>query len=525
MVTACQQILQASLNGVTCSEEEEQERVKLFALDESEFANSQYIRAFEHVAVQSLRAPQDATRVAEQGLQAVHNLITFTRAGKTVPLDSAVSDCFDPERRFSTYEVKGKVDYEDPSKLIAGYARLVDDWASKGQAELSAVRAMKMVSNNPEWCDLHGRNFVVIGALDEMSPTIELLKRGATVLAIDEPSETAWDELKHLTSKSTCGTLVLPYLDSVVGTNIQETFPEVAEWIVERTKTSPATIFVNLGESKFRSTKTENDLVLLAASCDAILEHVCNAVPESIIAHFSVPTEVHCVSESTVKLSTEKLDGHALQKSISSATEGRVFKRTKFEQVVERQVGGGRVPLGNAIKSQSHLGRNDTNARSFYIVNQMFESAGFHLAKQIQKWRTVVARSIGTHRWLADKRKHRVSASVLPMVLTGELGSYPAALAMFKGREKLGIPIGEPETCRTLGMLLLIRDLRDPTSPSNPTLQIDNPLEVFRDAAIHGGVWTCPFTLFSSNTVVASSTLMYRIGIAVACIAFLILFI
>jgi hypothetical protein len=498
----CQAVLAASVRSTTCSDEENALRDSLFAVSASSFASREHRKAFEQVIVQSLRAPQDATRVAEQGLQALHSLLEYERDGKVSSLDAAITEHLDPSRSFETFEIQGRADYAEPETTIQSCLAQIRELVSEGKAESSSLSAMETIAANPEWCDLRGTRFVVIGALSETSPTRELLLRGATVLAIDEPSSHAWDELKHFTSKSTSGILVLPFQNNVVGTNVMKTLPELADWVVQNTRSSPATIFVNLGESD------PEEMFLLAAACDALLEYVCNQVPDSIVAHFGSCTEVQSVSPETVELSQRR----SQSRSSFPNPLGSYLESACFLAVTERQVGGGKVPLGSAIRAQNHLGRHDANVRSFFLLNPMIDPMLTYLARLIQRWRAIVARAIGTHRWLADKRKHRVIALVLPMAFTSHVAGDRAQWAYARGREMFGMSNYDPVLLRAIGTLLMIRDLKDPVSPSNPTLQLDNPHDVFRDAAIHGGAWTCGFDLASLNRLAAILFILSRLA-------------
>lgn len=47
---------------------------------------------------------------------------------------------------------------------------------------------------------------------------------------------------------------------------------------------------------------------------------------------------------------------------------------------------------------------------------------------------------------------------------------------------------------------LLLRDVADPATPSNPTLPLKNPLQLFSFGSFHGGVWRMAYTMDSVGT-------------------------
>jgi len=504
-----QSILRDSLKGLDASGDPVDstaplESETLFLLESETEWRSRFPDAFKAIARQSLRAPQDATRVAEQGLQSIHSRVWSERNGKRFSLDRAVEDAVG-ERAFDTVEIKGKSNLKDLSAWVSSSFKRVKHHAQRGFAEPSVVTATELVDMNPEWCDLTGRTFVVFNALSRFAPVVELLDCGATVLAIDSPSEHAYDELAKACTKKTPGTLKLPHLDSVVGADVRTWFPEIARWIVNETRENPATILTIIDPEP-----SEGGVSLLQKSIciDSIVEYVCNLVPETSLATFSSPTDVHCVPALAADLAHKRFDHrNPIVQALQAVSRQHWLRKNTSELVVERQIGGGRVPLGNAIKSQGHLGRHDAQARSYVILENVLtdepDSCAIQLALLVQRWRIIVARAIGTYRWLADKRKHRVSANVLPLYCRED----------DDGLERFGVGKFAENEIRETGVILLIRDMRDPHSPGNPTLQIDNPLEVFRDCSFHGGVFRSAFKLASMRQVAKRGFVVERIAL------------
>ena len=68
-----------------------------------------------------------------------------------------------------------------------------------------------------------------------------------------------------------------------------------------------------------------------------------------------------------------------------------------------------------------------------------------------------------------------------------------ALAAAYAGAGRFGIEVFDPATCNTAMAALLVRDLRDPDSLSNPEQPLGNPMELFADAANHGGLWRAAY--------------------------------
>ncbi|CAM9992792.1 unnamed protein product [Choristocarpus tenellus] len=58
----------------------------------------------------------------------------------------------------------------------------------------------------------------------------------------------------------------------------------------------------------------------------------------------------------------------------------------------------------------------------------------------------------------------------------------------------------QQETSNAVMGALLVRDVNDPATPSNPTLPVKNPLQLFSYGSFHGGVWRMGYTMDSIGT-------------------------
>jgi hypothetical protein len=111
------------------------------------------------------------------------------------------------------------------------------------------------------------------------------------------------------------------------------------------------------------------------------------------------------------------------------------------------------------------------------------QGPNYALAKRLQRWRAVAARNSG----------QLVSLNVAPATRTRSVVKNRALAAAYAGASRFGIEVFAPSTANTLMAALLVRDLRDPQSASNPERDLHNPMDLFADAANHGGLWRAAY--------------------------------
>lgn len=305
-------------------------------------------RHFERLFVQSLQAPQDAVRAAQQGLQFLHSNVRY---GAT-QLDFAIEQ--------------------------TPLGKRVQSTTYPGSHEGL----------------LQSRTFVCLNGTHPGAPTKHLLDLGATVYVI------GGKEVGELARG--LGTLI------VVHAELKTELGEIAHWLVEQLSQTSSSTLCN----------TQYDGLGDSLAVDALIEYVCNRLTDTIVAHV-VTSQASC---------------HL------------VPRRTATSQTVqERQTGagGGKVPLGSAIRTEKHLGRLDSERKVFEMENHLKVDLGCELAMAhlVSQWRILLARQLGTYRWLTDKRKHRVSVSMA----------------------------GQAEK--------LVGDLSDPLA--SPTVQLDNAYQLY----------------------------------------------
>lgn len=154
------------------------------------------------------------------------------------------------------------------------------------------------------------------------------------------------------------------------------------------------------------------------------------------------------------------------------------------------------------------------NGSSFYLVDGLVNKQGpnYALAKRMQHWRVVVARQ-EYHCW--------VSSNIAPSTATASVVSNKL-FAMAYGGMRFFRPmeVFQQETSNAVMGALLLRDVFDPATPSNPSLPLKNPLQVFSSGSFHGGVWRMAYTVDSIGT---PSVLAYILTYLLAFLKYLLL--
>lgn len=159
----------------------------------------------------------------------------------------------------------------------------------------------------------------------------------------------------------------------------------------------------------------------------------------------------------------------------------------------------------------------------FYLVDGLVNKQGpnYALAKRMQHWRAVVAR---------ESNRCYVSSNIAPSTATKSVVSNKL-FAMAYGGMKYFKPmeVFQQETSNAVMGALLVRDVCDSATPSNPSLPIKNPLQLFSYGSFHGGVWRMAYTIDSIGTPAVLGYLLEGLGVVVlilvllACLGFVVM--
>ena len=401
------------------------------------------------------RSGKDALRIASAGLDAVHRNLVFVREGSEAPLLDAVGaagDGFDTGTVSGTGTRETEVAVPYRGEWLRGDAlrRQLDAWANAGVIEPSCVRAVSEVVANPEWLDLSGLTFVLLGAAAEMGPLEALSKWGADVVAVDLDRPAVWDRILGFASAG-AGTLRFPQRNGRAGADLLSETPQIASWL--RSIDGP----IVAGSYAYADGST---FLKLAAALDAVVVSLQRERADTSIAYLATPTDVFAVPAEVVERSRSRPKS-AFGRATKGVTRSKLFA-ANYPATVEGE-GGRTWGLADALVPQ--------------------QGPNYALAKMMQRWRAITAREEGT----------LSSANVAPATRTRSVTKNKVLAAAYRGAHAFGVEIFEPETSRALMAAVLVHDLRAPGAAARPETQLDHPYDLFVDAAAHGGLWTAAY--------------------------------
>lgn len=170
----------------------------------------------------SLQSPEVALRIAQAGLEEVHNSFQFVRDNKAYCFKEACSTFSAPA--FESRVIEGKLRKEPANLELSmpyGEGKLkgrqvleqLAKWAGKGTIGPDVYPAVERILANPQqYFSVDDRYFVLLGASSEMGPLENLLDLGADVIAIDLPGRPqVWSKLIEYAANSR-GSLTIPVL-------------------------------------------------------------------------------------------------------------------------------------------------------------------------------------------------------------------------------------------------------------------------------------------------------------------------
>jgi hypothetical protein len=141
----------------------------------------------------------------------------------------------------------------------------------------------------------------------------------------------------------------------------------------------------------------------------------------------------------------------------------------------------------------------------FYMINGVSVAQGpnYILAKRMQHWRAVIARSKGCI----------VSSNIAPATSTKSVTQNRTFAWAYEGMPYFKpYEIFAPETSNAVMSAILFSDLNDPKSSGNPKTPLNNPNQLFSYGSFNGGNWRCAYMV---DSIGETSVLIYfsRIGL------------
>ncbi|NNF53296.1 MAG: hypothetical protein HKN03_02530 [Acidimicrobiales bacterium] len=442
-----------------------------------------YHRHFVAAAEAGISSPANARQIAERGLDTVHDLVRFVRDDRDEPLSQVLRGRA-TGRPFDTKVVAATAgsapQYTVPYKGLnlrgADLRRQLETWVGSGVIEVSAASAVEEVLDSPDWLDLSDITVVVMGAGAELGPYPALMGLGATVAAVDLPLPEVWKRLSARSGQRS--RLLYPSRQGVPGADLCVDLPEVRDWIntIEGPLVLGGYAYAD-GEAHLRVSVAQDAII-----ADAIARRPAGHVS---VAHLLTPTDAYAVSEATAEASRRAWEERPLPLRAVQGTLRKLSGDRLFEAAITDWIDG---------KDGYRAAVFDT------LVSQ--QGPNYALAKRIQEWRAVSARANGM----------RVSANVSPSSTTRSVTKNKALAAAYRGAGMFNIEVFQPNTTNALMALLLIRDLRTVTGPADPHAELTNPLQLFSDAACHGGLWRSPYKTRTALPLAAVKGMFTRSG-------------
>lgn len=428
-----------------------------------------YLAHMRTLVAAELRNPDAAPQVPRAGLDALHTSFAFVRNGEEIALERVLADV--PPEELHTARVDGRgerrglaVPYRGAELAGDGLLRQLDRWVAAGTVEPSFAEAVRRVAADPERLDLSGRTVVVLGAGAEMGPLTALTGWGATLALADLPRPQLWSRILR-TVRAGCGRALVPLrhpvaedadddtLAEAAGVDLVTGIPELARWI--EGIDGPLV----LGNYAYAHGAAHTRVAMAA---DALAAHLADRRADLALAGLLTPTDVYAVPEDVVEDARARLERTPpARRLVRGLTGGRAFA-PNYEDTIATGAG-----------------------KRFGIVDCLVTQQGpnYALAKRLQRWRLRLARDRGIP----------VSANVAPATGTRSVTENRLLAAAYAGAPRFDVEVFDPATSNMLMAALLVHDLTEAGTAGDPATPLVHPLELFCEAAAHGGMWRQPF--------------------------------
>lgn len=449
-----------------------------------------YLAPCRDVVAVAAKSAANTVHVATNGLRVLHEAFVFGSDGEERNLAEAVAD---PDTvGFAEVLVSGRAPWKG-SGLALPYRRRdltgsdlraqLSRWSEDGVAEPTFETGMGNVLSNPEWLDLRGVHIVLLGAGAELGPLAQLLQWGADVWAVDLPRPQVWQRLIR-TALDSPGNLHVPVpagvqlpepddidgLAEIAGANIITEAPKIRRWL--DLIDGP---FV-LGNYGYADSAVH---VRLSMACDAIAADVSQHRDDVTLAYLATPTDAFAAPPGALADAQQRWHDNLVARATRRPLRLAGLFQPNYQTQVTNEAGQA-VGIADCIVPQ--------------------QGPNYLLAKRLQRFRAVVARNAG----------QRVSLNVAPSTRTYSVIKNKALAAAYAGADRFGIEVFEPDTCNTAMAAMLVRDLRDETSLTNPEQPVANQMELFADGANHGGLWRVAYDPRSILGVAAALGMIIR---------------
>jgi hypothetical protein len=461
-----------------------------------------YRKHMENVAVAMSKSNKDCVKLARAGLEEARKIFTYRiKDGKEESLERVVgrvgesgsSSSSKPSREIHTGIVYGEkrfkgqgklpdVEYEGKTYSGPELVSLAKTFAAQDQALDSFAMSVEEAVKHPEWFDLRGKVFVLIGATSEMGPLDILLQCGATVVALARKnSRSKPDKWKNLLRRvvDTPGKLVIPItraqtkdddietLGNIAGADATSELLEIVNWLNSNSiqklvaKDSSLHIYCGIyldGEGFVRA----------SVAMDCIVDGCTNASKNSppTLLYIDTPSHVHFVSPKI------------------RATSEEYRKKAPAGLKILKSLGFAKAP--------KYISTYDSSDWEIHDGLSIQQGPNYAVAKFLQRWRAIIARA---------EFGSRVSITTGPPAKTySVMHSKTMAFVMNNAHEVKPNIAHMPETVQSLMSIIMIRDVRsDKALGANVKISdSENIMRFVLENAWHGGMWCAPYDMKSA---------------------------
>jgi hypothetical protein len=426
---------------------------------------------------------EQALDMAQAGLDAVHELLTFRLDIQTVvPCKDAFVFC----KSFAKLGTKtlvgtkapdidfhlGLADPQHPNTMesfLYGMDAIaqINAWYEYGVMETSAsVLAKTALTAHDIPTLVSKKKFVVLGCTSELGPSKTLLQiPGATVWGVARGGKRLDDLIDFVRYHSPDDTtFVYPKSEPLYpngGADLLLQGPQIAQWILDATQEDDELVIVLCayleGEAHVR----------VSAAMDLIVQRVMRSRPKSILWSYTSPATCMVLPPTAASDATQRRD-----------------QRPLYEQWTNTLSGGRWLEPALQVDPKNH---------DYCILNGIVTSQGpnYILAKTIQQWRCMITKY----------RDHQhVSAPFAPAARTVSMTNYGTVAHALEGMHHFEPMLAfDVLPVSTLLAAIMIAHLQL-LNRTLPDLD-ESPFSMFWEGAVHGGVWTCPYTLESISVI------------------------
>lgn len=445
-----------------------------------------------------------ALDVAQAGLDAVHDLMLYRIDANTVVPAKDVFVLTNSFPKLGTCTLVGTkapdIDFQfglanpqNPTNdTLYGMDAVaqVDAWYRYGVMETSASVLAKTTFTSGNISGIVSKKkFVLLGCTSELGPVRSLVQiPGATVLGvarggkklddlIDFVRYNAPDDTTFLYPKSPDEWDGSKGLYPNGGADLLLQGPQIAQWILDQTdKDEDELVIVPLaymdGEAHVR----------VAAAMDLIVQRIMRQRSSENTILWSYTSPATCM---------------VLPPMAATRAQQRLQERPVWEKWTNTlSMGRWMAPSNGVVVTGADEDETVPTAVSnndYTIVNGIVSAQGpnYVLAKTIQQWRCMIAHF---------RDGQNVSAPFAPATRTSSMTSHGTVSAALEGMHffepMLAFDVGPASTLMAAIMVSHLQLMNRPLPDMD-----ESPFTIFWDGAVHGGVWTCPYTLESLSVI------------------------